>query len=216
MKPFDPCPGYLKRKGQPSAMPAESSGDSNFCVPDSLCNGHILVEAYALSLHPCPLTSDEHSDNRRVQSLALKLCCDLCCCQKLLLTLLQGLCSTMYAKHCRVLSWTMALAPWNSNAVNHEQKTQEPRTTWWSLDFLRQKLSPASSEGLGRTCHLGQFSKRATKRGCKPVWQPHQFPPHKALRLWQFCRYCPGHRSDCENAKIVSWIKIIITTVTTK
>lgn len=64
----------------------------------------------------------------------------------------------LHAKHCRVLSWTMALAQSNSNTVNHEQtttrdigKSQEPRTTWWSLDFLRHKLSPASSEGLGRT-----------------------------------------------------------------
>jgi hypothetical protein len=34
----------------------ERTTTCNFCVPDRLCNGHI-VEAEALSLHPCPLTS---------------------------------------------------------------------------------------------------------------------------------------------------------------
>lgn len=77
----------------------------------------------------------------------------------------------------------MALAQSNSNTVNHEQtttrstrdiigKSQEPRTTWWSLDFLRHKLSPASSEGLGRTWQNLQPEKYRESISCakSTVW----------------------------------------------
>lgn len=219
------------------------------------------MEAYALSLYPCPLTSVQTTGKSKAPRNPVATCVAVRNSCLPLTLLCSDVCKGRVQRYMQNTAGSfLEQWPWHSQTqtrwIMNKQpqestrdiigKSQEPRTTWWSLDFLRHKLSPASSEGLGRTWQNLQPEKYRESivsavqslpydwRKCENpmvLWciiirdvcatasSPKVPPKTRALRLWQFCLYCPGHTTDIqtlwadlkqalrENGETASWIK---------